>query len=111
MTQQPSSTVENTASSMSSGSASDVDEPSLTIYLRDINKEMVKAWKEAFKDKKYAKSINASMVKNLPMNFTCDAVHIQISEGDIFKGGPPADAIVSKMTVHSASLSTYILTT
>ena len=53
MTQQPSSTVtvEDTASSMSSGAAS--DEPSLTIHLRDINKEMIKAWKEAFKDKKY----------------------------------------------------------
>ena len=61
MTQQPSSTVEDTASSMSSGSAS--DEPSLIIHLRDINKEMVKAWKEAFKDKKYAKSIKASMIK------------------------------------------------
>ena len=36
------------------------------------------------------------------MNFTCNAVHTQISEGDIFKGDPPADAIVSKITVHSA---------
>ena len=32
------------------------------------------------------------------MNFTCNTVCTQISEGDIFKGGPPADAIVSKMT-------------
>ena len=61
ITQQPSSTVEDTASSMSSGAAS--DKPSLTIHLRDINEEMVKAWKEAFKDKKYAKSIKASMIK------------------------------------------------
>ena len=56
---------------------------------------MVKAWKEAFKDEKYAKSIKASMVKNLPVNFTYNAVHIQISEGD--EGGLSADAIVSKM--------------
>ena len=43
------------------------------------------------------------------MNFTCNVVHTQISEGDIFKGGPPADAIVSKMTVHSALLITCML--
>ena len=61
---------------------------------------MVKAWKEAFKDEKYSKSIKASMVKNLPVNFMCHAVHIQISEGDKGgpRGGPSADAIVSKMT-------------
>ena len=38
------------------------------------------------------------MIKNIPVNFTCNAGHIQISEGDIFKGGPSADAIGSKMT-------------
>ena len=74
--QQPSNTVEDTPSSMSSGATS--DEPSLTIHLRDINKEMVKAWKEAFKDKKYANSIKASMIKikYLPVNLTCYAVHV-----------------------------------
>ena len=42
------------------------------------------------------------------MNFTCNAgTYIQISEGDIFKGGPPA--IVSKLTVHSALLITCML--
>ena len=43
------------------------------------------------------------------MNFTCNVVYIQISEGDIFKDGPSADAIVSKMTLHSALFITCML--
>ncbi|XP_071478727.1 uncharacterized protein [Diadema antillarum] len=41
--------------------------------LRDINKDLVQAWKEVFKG--------------------CD--HVEVSEGDIFKNAPAADAIVS----------------
>ena len=55
-----------------------IEKIELKVHLRDYNTDMVKAWKdeEAFGDPKF---------KNL----------VELSEGDIFKGGPAADAIVS----------------
>lgn len=51
-----------------------VVKPSAVIYkLRDINNELVRAWEEAFKDRE----------------------NVHISQGDIFKNAPAADAIVS----------------
>ena len=55
-----------------------LEEVQLKVQLRDYNPDMVKAWKdeEAFGDPKF---------KSL----------VEVSEGDIFEGGPAADAIVS----------------
>ncbi|XP_065907689.1 uncharacterized protein aq_987-like [Dysidea avara] len=63
------------AQSEQQGSDAPTLQSQLIINLRDISDDMVKAWQGAFKGEKY---------KN-----------VKISEGDIFKGGPEADAIVS----------------
>ena len=56
MTQQPAS-----SDSVAMSSAKPKDQPQLTVHLRDISARMVKAWKEAFKDNKYANFIKASI--------------------------------------------------
>lgn len=49
----------------------------VTYKLRDFNRNMVQAWRKAFSD------------------YSDDGDRIQISKGDIFKGAPSADALVS----------------